>query len=137
MYENSNETVELISVFPYKDNGDWFFELTYQFTNKKDGEIKQVMFPKVVNPFEENSSLQLNIDNNVYGVEHAELITPHHIHTLRLGNISQFKGDNSKEYYSATKIIKPAEKPTREMTVEEIEKELGYPVKVVKGEKKK
>ncbi len=29
MYENSNETVELISVFPYRDHGDWYFELTY------------------------------------------------------------------------------------------------------------
>ncbi len=67
----------------------------------------------------------------------SKLYTPHHTHTLRLGDITRFNGEGDKECYCATKTIKPAKKPTKEMTVEEIEKELGYPVKVVKGEKKK
>ncbi len=136
MYENSNETVELISVFPYRDHGDWYFELTYQFTDKKTGEVKQVLFPKVVNPFEETSAIKYEyIGNDNVGM--SKLYTPHHTHTLRLGDITRFNGEGDKECYCATKTIKPAKKPTKEMTVEEIEKELGYPVKVVKGEKKK
>lgn len=136
MYENSEETVELISVFPYKDCGDWYFELTYQFTNKKTGEVKQLMLPKVVNPFKESSKVKVEYIG-VGIMSYAKLITPHHEHTLRLGSISKFMDKDMKDCYYATKIIKPAKKPTREMTVEEIEQELGYPVKVVKGEKKK
>lgn len=136
MYENNEGTVELISVFPYKDNGDWFFELTYQFTNKKTGEIKQVLIPKVVNPFEETD--RINFEHMHDGLfDHAIFSTPHHAHNLRLGSVSQFMDKDMKDCLYATKIIKPAKKPAKEMTVEEIEKELGYPVKVVKGEKKK
>ena len=135
MFENNEGICELISVFPYKDRDDWYFELTYQLTNKKTGEIKQVLIPKVVNPFEETD--HVNFERMPDGIfDHTVLKTPHHEHNLRLGSVSQFMDKDMKDCYYAIKIIKPAKKPTREMTVEEIEQELGYPVKVVKGEKK-
>ena len=140
MFENKK--IELISVFPYKESNMWFFRLIYEVENTKTGEVKDIIIPKCANPFSEKC-LDLDIkedrwpfDPEIFGLEHPH---PKPVTTCHLVNewcklpILLAYDDSIKSsdpYYYGETIIKPA---TKEMTLEEIEKELGYSIILKEG----
>lgn len=136
MFEHKNKKIELISVFPYREEDNWFFRLIYQVEDTKNGEIKDIIIPKCANPFSEKClelhHREIPLDN--YIIESTDLPEP--ISTCQLINEycklpvllaydDSIKG--SKPYFYGETIIKPA---TKEMTLKEIEKELGYKVRI-------
>ena len=135
-----NKKIELIGVFPYKENNKWFFRLIYQVENTENGEIKDIIVPKCVNPFSEKC-LSLNVkedkwmvDTDFCYLEEPPRPTPatscHLINEYCKLPVVPAKDDSIKgpqPYYYGEVIIKPA---TKEMTLKEIEKELGYSIKL-------
>lgn len=120
---------QLIGIKPYQTStGDWHFELTYAYEDKK-GEHR-VIFPDVQCPFPTQVVL-FSDTTPPYGflIPGLEQI-PLNKGTCQL---AQERGCTEPAY--AFNII--INYFTRDMTIEEIEKELGYKVNIVSKEEKK
>ena len=127
----------LIGIRPYQTStGDWHFELTYAYEDKK-GEHR-VIFPDVMCPFPTQAipfpdttphAVGIYLRSCGFSIPGLEQIP------LNMGScqLAQERGNTEPAY--AFDII--TNYFTRNMTIEEIEKELGYKVNIVsKGEKK-
>ena len=99
----------------YYENGNPFMKLVYTYDDEDGGH--EITFPKVEFPFPTQSIPSIN----------------HHGPFNATINLSSAKNLFCKdEVYYIDKLVNP--KP-REMTLEEIEKSLGYPVKIVSERK--
>ena len=120
----------LIGIRPYQTStGDWHFELTYGYEDTK-GEHR-VIFPDVQCPFPTQAIPFPDTTPRSCGLSIPGLAQiPLNIAYCRL---AQERGITEPAY--AFDII--TKYFTRDMTIEEIEKELGYKVKIVSKEEKK
>ena len=125
MFEHKNKRIELISVFPYREKDKWFFRLIYQVENTENGEVKNIIIPKCANPFSESCLLRTDYDEEPTAPTRCYLLNEYSKIPLMLAHDDSIK--TSKPYYYGEVIVKPA---TKEMTLKEIEKELGYKVKI-------
>ena len=122
----------LISIRPYQTStGDWHLELTYGYEDKK-GEHR-VIFPDVQCPFPTQEVPFLNTTPRLCGFCGFSIPGLEHI-PLNKGScrLAQERGCTEPAY--AFNII--TNYFTRDMTIEEIEQELGYKVNIVSKEKK-
>ena len=123
----------------YFENGIPYMKLVYEYENEIG--ILEVVFPKVEFPFNVSSI------PNTYTDKLSSLNYPYQNTTYIESDVDQlhvFAGDASietengviefKDVYQASIITKTK---VHEMTLEEIEKKLGYPVKIVSKEKEK
>ena len=123
----------LINIRPYQTStGDWHFELTYGFEDKK-GEHRvifpdvQCPFPTQAVPFPDAASRSCGFCGfSIPGLEQIPL-------NKGSCRLAQERGNTEPAY--AFDII--TNYFTRDMTIEEIEKELGYKVNIVSKEEKK
>ena len=127
----------LIGIRPYQTStGDWHLELTYAYEDKK-GE-HHVIFPDVQCPFPTQAipfpdttphALEIYLHSCGFSIPGPEEII------LNMGTcqLAQERGYTKPAY--VFDII--TNYFTRDMTIEEIEKELGYKVKIVSKEEKK
>lgn len=129
------ENVKLLDAVAYTDdNGAWYMELQYEYEDKSG--VHTRYYPKVEFPFfcgklppEEFSSdrfgrdeLTISLITNEVAVFRGDFWNPH-------------SGQRMHDVCVIDNIVKPAA-PAHEMTIEEIEKELGYRVKIVNKENK-
>lgn len=126
----------LIGIRPYQTStGDWHFELTYAYEDKK-GE-HHVIFPDVQCPFPTQEVPFPDTALSAMGIYPSScglsIPGPEQI-ILNMGTcqLAQERGYTKPAY--VFDII--TNYFTRDMTIEEIEKELGYKVKIVSKEKK-
>ena len=114
----------LTHIVPYKEDGQWRFILYYEEENLETGELISARFDNVENPFPENNiDIEYNFDRTA-------------AMRLRRDHLNIYGTMESGRYAYCTKVvIKEGKKPPKEMTVAEIEKQLGYPVKIVKEKK--
>ena len=123
----------LISIRPYQTStGDWHLELTYAYEDKK-GEHRvifpdvQCPFPTQAIPFPDTAPRSCGFCGfSIPGLEYIPL-------NIGSCQLAQERGITEPAY--AFDII--TNYFTRNMTIEEIEKELGYKVKIVSKEEKK
>ena len=127
----------LIDIRPYQTSiGDWHLELTYAYEDKK-GE-HHVIFPDVLCPFPMRAvpfpdttphAVGIYLRSCGFSIPGLDSIP------LNMGScqLAQERGNTEPAY--AFDII--TNYFTRDMTIEEIEKELGYKVKIVSKEEKK
>lgn len=118
----------LIGIRPYQTStGDWHFELTYGYEDKK-GEHR-VIFPDVQCPFPTQEVPFPDTTPRSFGFSIPGLAQiPLNIECCQL---AQERGITEPAYaFDITNYF------TRDMTIEEIEKELGYKVNIVSKEKK-
>lgn len=127
----------LIDIRPYQTStGDWHLELTYAYEDKK-GE-HHVIFPDVQCPFPMRAvpfpdttphAVGIYLRSCGFSIPGLDPIP------LNMGScqLAQERGNTEPAY--AFDII--TNYFTRDMTIEEIEKELGYKVKIVSKEEKK
>lgn len=130
----------LIGIRPYQTStGDWHFELTYAYEDKK-GEHR-VIFPDVQCPFPTQEVPFLNTTPYAAGIHlrscgFCEFSIPG-LEQIPLNKgtcqLAQERGCTEPAY--AFDII--TNYFTRDMTIEEIEQELGYKVNIVSKEEKK
>lgn len=127
----------LINIRPYQSSsGNWHLELTYAYEDKK-GEHR-VIFPDVLCPFPTQviplpdtiphavGSYLRSYGFSIPGLEQIPL-------NMGSCQLAQERGNTEPAYIFdiITNYF------TRDMTIEEIEKELGYKVKIVSKEEKK
>ena len=123
----------LINIRPYQTStGDWHLELTYGYEDKKGKH--RVIFPDVRCPFPTQEVPFLNTTPHSCGFCGFSIPGLEHI-PLNKGTcqLAQERGCTEPAY--AFNII--TNYFTRDMTIEEIEKELGYKVNIVSKEEKK
>ena len=122
----------LIGIRPYQTStGDWHLELTYAYEDKK-GEHR-VIFPDVMCPFPTQAIPFPDTPPRSCGFCGFSIPGLEHI-PLNMGScqLAQERGITEPAYaFDITNYF------TRNMTIEEIEKELGYKVKIVSKEEKK
>ena len=126
---------ELYSITPFKENDHWYLKLIYKYENKQGKHT--VVIPKADVPFAQTCVPYVNSQIPYFPNSQFALDRPY-IHCV-----------NSMPLYEATcdlVIERGSEEPacyfdiiteyaSREMTLDEIEKELGYKVKIINKEK--
>ena len=117
---------KLVQIVPYKNDDDnWRFIVYYERENLETGEVMSIKFDNVENPFPTDTI----ITNYSYG-QFAKL-------DLRRSDVNIYgtSDENGKYVYYNQVVLKEGKKdkkPINEMTLEEIGKELGYSIKLVK-----
>lgn len=123
---------ELFNIIPFKEDNHWYLELIYKYEDKKGKHT--FVIPKVSVPFVQESVPFIN-RNIPYHSQYA-LERPY------------MSCDDKMSLYESVcdiAIIRGVEQPacyfdiiteyaSREMTLDEIEKELGYKVKIINKE---
>ena len=131
----SRNNAELFNIIPFKEDDHWYLELVYKYEDKKGKHT--FVIPKASIPFVQGyvPLIDRNIPyNSQYALEHPYISC----------------NDKMPLYESVCDIaiIRGVEQPaccfdiiteyaSREMTLDEIEKELGYKVKIINKEKEK
>ena len=124
---NYKTILEDVEVYKDKD-GDCFLSLKYNVENT-DGSVDQFVFPSVLLPISDHS---FSISNDyVFGA--MTINCGFGDLPIIKGNVKLPNGKTAKDVFFTKQQIKEA--PAKEMTLDEIEKQLGYPVKIV-AEKK-
>lgn len=122
---------KLVDATAYQDeNGTWYMELQYEYEDESG--VHRRYYPKVEFPFfceklppEEFSSDRLGRDELTIGLFTNEV-------AVFRGNFSNpMTGQLMRDVCVVDNLVKPA---VHEMTIEEIEKELGYKVKIINKE---
>lgn len=125
------ENVKLVDATTYQvENGTWYMELQYEYEDESG--VHRRYYPKVEFPFfcgmlptEEFSSDRFGRSELTIGLFTNEV-------AVFRGNFSNpMTGQIMRDVCVIDNLIKPA---VHEMTIEEIEKELGYKIKIVNKE---
>lgn len=126
---------ELYSITPFKENDHWYLKLVYKYENKQGKHT--VVIPKAAVPFSQGCVPYVHsqipyFPNSQFALDHPYInccdSMPLYEATCALA--SERGAEEPACYFD---II--TEYASREMTLDEIEKELGYKVKIVNKEK--
>lgn len=128
----SKSNVELSDIIPFKEDGCWYFKLIYKYDDKKGKHT--VVIPKAAVPFVQESLPSIS------------RLDPYYRCLLELPymncNDSMPLYDSVCDLAIERGVKEPScyfdiitEYASREMTLDEIEKELGYKVKIINKEK--
>lgn len=124
------EKSEIKNIRLYEENGRYYLSLNYIYED--DNSIKEFEIPKVKLPFSKNSFLNIKSDYyDSYGrVDHYLIVNN--------ANFELCRAECSMEgvFGEHEFVFKTIEKKATEMTISEIEKRLGYKIKIVSEDKK-
>ena len=130
----NEDNVELYSIIPFKEDGRWYLNLIYKY---EDGIGKHtVEIPKASLPFNQQRLpiIRSSPSYNEYFLERPYIDCGDSIMLYKSTcDLAIERGVKEPAYYF--NII--TEYATKEMTLDEIEKELGYNVKIVNREERK
>lgn len=116
----SEKSFELTDLKLFKEDDTYFFDATYRLED--DFGIKEIHFPKIIAPI---STDYLAITHGNYGRSPEDDYA-----VVNLGNdVVTFAHCGGKHNAIFTETV--IEEKTHEMTLDEIEKKLGYKVKIV------
>lgn len=123
--------VELSDIVPFKEDGLWYFKLIYKYEDKKGKHT--VVIPKAAAPFSSGSLLSINrLDPYYKCLVERPYINCNDSMPLYESVCDLAIARGAKEPGYCFDII--TEYASREMTLDEIEKELGYKVKIIDKE---
>ena len=119
---------ELYSITPFKENDHWYLKLVYTYEDKKGKHM--VVIPKASVPFVQGCVPYINRQYTLElpYINCCDTMTLHEA----VSDTASKRGTKTPACYFD--II--TEYASREMTLDEIEKELGYKVKIVNKESK-
>ena len=119
---------ELSSILPFKEDGCWYLKLVYTYEDKKGKHM--VVIPKASVPFVQGCVPYINRQYTLElpYINCCDTMTLHEA----VSDTASKRGTKTPACYFD--II--TEYASREMTLDEIEKELGYKVKIVNKESK-
>lgn len=124
---------ELSNIIPFTEDGDWYLKLIYKYEDKKGKHT--VIIPKAAIPFVQGRLPHVNMQTycNSLSMPNRPYIECDDRMILHesVNSLASDRGVKTPAYYFD--II--TEYAAREMTLGEIEKELGYKVKIVNKEK--
>lgn len=126
---NKNDVAKLCNIIPFKEKDTWYFSLYYKYEDEKGKHIVEIPkatlpFSQIHLPFIESESFYF--DTRTYincsdSMPLYEAVSP----------FASKRGMKDPACYFDI-IIEPS---SREMTLDEIEKELGYKVKIINNKK--
>ena len=123
---------ELSNIIPFKEDGDWYLKLIYKYEDKKGKHT--VVIPKATIPFVQGCLPHVNMQTHCNSLSMSDYpyIVCDDIMILHesVNDLASERGAKAPACYFD--II--TEYATREMTLSEIEKELGYKVKIINKE---
>lgn len=119
---------ELSSIVPFKEDGLWYFKLIYKYEDKKGKHT--VVIPKAAIPFNQGSLPSITRLDSYYGILLERPYINCNDSMPLYDSICDLAIERGvKEQSCCYDII--TEYASREMTLDEIEKELGYKVKII------
>ena len=126
----SDKSAKLKKVEAYKENDRWFLRLIYEYQND-NGEIFEMEFPKMVLPFVQDMVPEIinayNDTNCLWDKAYYIRAFLSYVHGVDCIPVLPGKStivDNAEGCFIRKSICK-------RMTVEDIEKELGYKIEIV------
>ena len=131
----SKNNVELYNITPFKENECWYLNLIYKYEDE-DGNKHTVVIPKVLIPFSQQDLpvIRSSPSYNEYLLERPYIDCRDSMMLYKSTcDLASERGVKEPAYYF--NII--TEYAIKEMTLDEIEKELGYKVKIVSKKKGK
>lgn len=131
----SENNAELYSITPFKENDHWYLKLIYKYENKQGKHT--VVIPKAAVPFSQGRVPYVHsqipyFPNSQFALEHPYIDCGDSM-PLYEATCALASERGAKEPACYFDII--TEYASREMTLDEIEKELGYKVKIINKEK--
>lgn len=131
--EKKNERKhELKDIQLFEENGQYYLKLKYVIENEHH--VKELEIPKVEIPVNANVYPHIDYTRDIYGNKYIG----HHLNEkcelyVGYGNLKMLPGETleANHVYYTEKTIKEKHK---EMTLAEIEKKLGYKIKIVAEE---
>lgn len=123
---------KLSGIIPFKENGFWYLKLIYKYEDEKGKHT--IVIPKASLPFNQIGSPSVNkrpfYDSRLYEPPFISCNDSMPLYKS-VCDLARKRGVDEPGYYFD--II--TEYASREMTLDEIEKELGYKVKIINKEK--
>ena len=128
---NKNDTAELFNIVPFKEDSTWYLKLVYKYEDEKGEHI--IEFPKTTLPFTQGHLPSITFTSNPFYFGACIYINCNDSVPLyeAVSALASKHGIEDPACYFDI-ITKPA---YREMTLDEIEKELGYKVKIINKKK--
>lgn len=127
------ENAKLVDATVYQvENGAWYMELQYEYEDESG--IHRRYYPKVEFPFFCGKLPPEEFGSDRFG--RCELtigLITNEVAVFRGNFCNPMSGQLMKDVCIIDNLVKPAD-PAHEMTVEEIEKKLGYKIKIVTKE---
>ena len=125
---NKRQDAKLSNIIPFVENDRWYLKLVYKYEDEKGKHT--VVIPKVSLPFDQDYVPNIVSVQSYYGVicerPHIELVREMAVYSGTCGIASEHGLKDPSYYFDV--ITEPAYK---EMTLDEIEKKLGYKVKII------
>lgn len=119
------KNIKLVDALAYTDeNGTWYMGLRYRYENESG--IHERYYPKVEFPF---FCRKLPLGRNELTIS----LFTNEVAVFRGNFLNPVTGRMMHDVCIIDNLVKPAA-PAHEMTIEEIEKELGYKIKIINKE---
>ena len=127
------ENVKLVDATAYQDeNGTWYMGLRYRYEDESG--IHERYYPKVEFPFFCGKLPPEEFSSDRFGRDELTIsLFTNEVAVFRGNFLNPVTGRMMHDVCIIDNLVKPAA-PAHEMTIEEIEKELGYKIKIIKKE---
>lgn len=120
------DTAELVNIIPFKDDNNWYLKLIYEYENHTDKHV--VVIPKAALPFPQKELPTLESLTYGDGICNTYISCNSSMVLYKSDcTLATERGIKDPAYYFD--IV--TESTPREMTIDEIEKELGYKVRII------
>ena len=134
MVKTNDKKHELTNIELFEENGQYYLKLKYILED--DFKKEEVEIPKARLPFNKNIFPELTINTGRGGPfdpDYTEAL----VHTGYGNSIKLQRGEIPDTPGEVFYVVRTIEKKHKEMTVAEIEKELGYKIKIIADKKEK
>lgn len=127
------ENVKLVDATAYQDeNGTWYMGLRYRYEDESG--IHERYYPKVEFPFFCGKLPPEEFSSDRFGRDELTIsLFTNEVAVFRGNFLNPVTGRMMHDVCIIDNLVKPAA-PAHEMTIEEIEKELGYKIKIINKE---
>lgn len=127
------ENVKLVDATAYQDeNGTWYMGLRYRYEDESG--IHERYYPKVEFPFFCGKLPPEEFSSDRFGRDELTIsLFTNEVAVFRGNFLNPVTGRMTHDVCIIDNLVKPAA-PAHEMTIEEIEKELGYKIKIINKE---
>lgn len=125
-----NKAAELLNIIPFKEDKTWYLALSYKYEDEKGKHILEI--PKTTLPFPQGLLPRISCDSFYFK---DLFISCNDSMPLYKSTCPLASNRGIKDPACVFDII--IEPTFRKMTLDEIEKELGYKVKIISNDEKK
>lgn len=127
---NKNSVAELYNIIPFKEDNTWYFSLYYKYEDEEGEHL--FVIPKIALPFSQRHLPSIKSDPFYFDEQPFINCDDSMLLYETVSSLAKAHGLKDPSFFFDI-VTKPA---FREMTLDEIEKKLGYKVKIINKEEK-